>query len=144
MTNNSIKIEINPDEILKTIKESGDIVFNPEAEDSILRLLEVKSDLDQAIDQVKEAIEKQALAYDKNFASLKGSKLKVNYSAAGAKYKATGEARRHSKDLWTKKVSWSINSKAVDKYMKQHSNLPSGIVAVERKKTIRISEVNNG
>ena len=118
-------------------------VFEPlfGAEDAIIKLLSIQRQVNDAVDQLKAEIERRVLAYNPNFTSVKGSKVKINYQAAGAKYK--GETKNHCPKYWTKKVTWAINSKAVDEYYAKYYRLPAGIKAVERKKTIRISEVGD-
>lgn len=141
MNSNELVVRINPAEIVTLQKDAKTIVMDPKAEDAIKRLLDLQREVDGAVDFVKAEIERQALDFNPNFTSVKGDKVKVNYSAAGAKYK--GSAKSHNKKFWTKKISWSINAKAVDEFRLKNYRLPTGIEAVTRTKTIRISEVGN-
>lgn len=136
-------VKVNSAEILKLEKDGGDIIFNPKAEESIVRLLEIKREVDGAIEYLKGEIERQALKFNPNFASLKGEKIKINYSASGAKYKDVGSVKRHREQFWTKKTVWSLDSKAIDEYKAKNYKLPKGIAEVARRKTIRMSEVQN-
>ena len=136
-------VKVNSAEILTLEKDGEGIIFNPKAEEAILRLLDIKKEVDGAIEYLKGEIERQALEFNPNFTGLKGAKLKINYSASGAKYKEVGEIKSHKK-FWTKKTVWSLDSKAVDEYKAKTYRLPKGVAEVRRKKTIRISEVNNG
>ncbi len=140
---NQIVAKVNLAELVELADDGKAIVVNPEAETSILRLLEVQKVVDEAVERLKLEIEKQALDFNPNFSAIKGTKLKINYSAAGAKYKATGTAGRHDGRIWTKKVSWSLDSKAVDEYKAKRGHLPAGIIENVRTKSIRISEVKN-
>lgn len=137
-------VKINSAEILTLEKEGEGIIFNPKAEDAIVKLLEMKRDLDGAIEYLEREIERQALKFNSNFTGLKGSKIKINYSASGAKFKDIGEVRLHREPYWKKKVVWSLDSKAIEEYRNKNYKLPKGIAEVARRKTIRISEVNNG
>lgn len=136
-------VKVNAAELLTLEKDGETVVINPKAEDAILRLLEIKNEVDGAIDYLKEAIARQATEFDPNFSGLKGRRIKINYSAAGAKFKETGEIEKHSSKFWKKKVSWSLDSKAIEAYKAKYYRLPKGISEVVRKKTIRISEVPN-
>ena len=138
---NELVVRVNTAELLSTENDGKDIVMNPDAEDAIIKLLSIQRQVNDAVDQLKAEIERRVLAYNPNFTSVKGSKVKINYQAAGAKYK--GETKNHCPKYWTKKVTWAINSKAVDEYYAKYYRLPAGIKAVERKKTIRISEVGD-
>lgn len=137
-------VKINSAEILKLEKSGENIIFDPKAEDAIDRLLEMRRELNGAIEYLESEIERQALEFNPNFTGLKGSKIKINYSASGAKFKDTGGAKIHRGKFWKKKVVWSLDSKAIEEYRNKNYKLPKGIAEVARRKTIRISEVNNG
>jgi hypothetical protein len=141
--NNDLVVRINPAEIVQCQQDGKAIVFNPNAEDAIVQLLEIQREVGDAVEWLKSEIERQALEYNENFTSVKGDKIKVNYSAAGAKYKEDGTCSRHPAKFWKKKISWSLDSKAIDEHLARRCYLPAGIVEVSRKKTIRISEVKN-
>ena len=143
-TSGDMIVKINSAEILTLEKDGEAIIFNPKAEDAIVKLLEMKRELDGTIEYLKSAIERQALEFNPNFTSLKGSKIKINYSASGAKFKDVGGVKYRREKYWKKKVVWSIDSKAVEEFRSKNYRLPKGIAEVGRKKTIRISEVNNG
>ena len=109
-TSGDMIVKVNAGELLRLEKDGEGIMFDPKAEDAIARLLEIKNEVDGAVEYLKSEIERQALEFNPNFTGLKGSKIKINYSAAGSRYKDTGEIKFHR----------------------------------SRKKTIRISEVQNG
>lgn len=143
-TSGDMIVKVNAGELLKLEKDGEGIMFDPKAEDAIARLLEIKNEVDGAVEYLKSEIERQALEFNPNFTGLKGSKIKINYSAAGSRYKDTGEIKFHREKFWTKKIVWSLNSKAIEDYKAKYRKLPKGIAEVNRKKTIRISEVQNG
>ena len=142
-TSGDMIIKVNTAEILKLEKDGENIILDPKAENAIVRLLEIQREVDGAVEYLKGEIERQALEYNPNFAGLKGAKIKIYYSAVGAKYKNTGDLMAHRKKFWTQKKTWQLNTKAVDEYLMKHKKLPKGIAKVARKKTIRISEVEN-
>lgn len=135
-----IRLQVDTTELVQMEADSKQIVTNPKAEESLLKLLELQKEIDGCVEYVKAEIERQALAYNPNFTTIKGKRVKINYSASGAKYKASND-NRHSSKFWKKKVSWSIDSKAVDEFRAKEHRLPRGIKEVLRRKTIRISEV---
>lgn len=142
-TSGDMIVKINSAEILKLEKDSEGIIFDPKAEDAIVRLLEMQRELNGAIEYLKSEIERQALQFNPNFTGLKGEKIKINYSASGSKYKDTGDIKFHRERFWTKKTVWSLDSKAIDEYKAKNYTLPKGVAEVHRRKTIRISEVQN-
>lgn len=143
--NNELVVKVNLVEILQNQKDGGDVVINPNAEDAIIRLLSIQAEVNKAVDMLKAEIERQALEFNPNFSAIKGEKLKINYSAAGAKYKDNRTVKFHSSKFWKKKITWMPDSKAIDAYRAKSYRLPAGVTEVERKKTIRItvSEVAN-
>lgn len=141
MATNELSVKINSAEILGLQNDGKEIVINPNAEKAILRLLDIQREVDGAVEWVKSEIERQALEFNPNFTALKSGKLKINYSAAGAKYKATGDAARHSGKFWKKKVTWTLDLKAIDEFRAKRRALPKGILAVARQKHIQIKEV---
>lgn len=137
--NNELVIRINSVDVIKAREDGKDIMVNPEAEGAIIRLLAIQSEVDKAVELLKSEIECQALQFNPNFSAIKGNRLKINYSASGAKYKEDGTAKNHSSKFWKKKVTWSLNSKAIDEYRARRYRLPSGIIELPRRKTIRLS-----
>lgn len=143
-TSGDMIVKVNAGEILKLEKNGEGIIFDPKAEDAIVRLLEIQKEVDGVIEYLKSEIERQALEFNPNFTGLKGEKIKINYSASGARYKDIGGVKFHREKFWSKKTVWSLDSKAIDEYKAKNYKLPKGIQEVNRKKTIRISEVQNG
>lgn len=137
--NSELVVKINLAEIFYAQKEGKDFIINPKAESAIIRLLSIQTEINKAVELLKEEIERQALAFNPNFSAIKGEKVKINYSAAGAKYKDNGGAKFHSSKFWKKKITWSLNSKAIDAHRAKYYRLPAGITEVDRKKTIRIT-----
>ena len=141
MTKTDLVVRIDPAEIVALQQDGKTIVFNPAAEDAIIRLLEIQREVDGAVEYLKAEIERQGLEYNPNFSSVKGDKIKVNYSAAGAKYGDNGNCKKRSPKFWKKTVKWGINSAAVDKYRAEKYRLPAGIVSLPRSKKVQFKEV---
>lgn len=137
--NSELVVKINLAEIFYAQKEGKDFIVNPNAESAIVRLLNIQTEVNKAVELLKGEIERQALEFNPNFSAIKGEKVKINYSAAGAKYKDNGTAKFHSSKFWKKKVTWTPDSKAIDTYRAKSYRLPAGITEVDRKKTIRIT-----
>ena len=143
-TSGDMIVKVNAGEILKLEKDGEGVIFDPKSEDAIVRLLEIQREVDGAIEYLKSEIERQALEFNPNFTGLKGERIKINYSASGSKYKDVGGVKFHRDVFWTKKTVWSLDSKAIDEYKAKYYKLPKGVQEIHRKKTIRISEVQNG
>ena len=137
-------LDVDMAKILQLEKEGRKIVLDVKAEDSIVKLLDIKKRIDDVVTLLKSEIEKQALRYDPNFTSVKSDKIKINYSASGSRYIADGTCGKHRPSFWSKKITWIPNAKAIDDYRASRYRLPSGVIEnSNRRKTIRISEVSN-
>lgn len=137
-----MKITIDLDTIKVAQDESGKIIMTPEAEGSILQLMDIQLQIEDAIRKAKENIEKEALKYNENFSSIVSNNLKIGYRAFGAKY-TLDESRIDEvpEGLYKKEVKtvYSVDTKAVDSYCEEKGGLPLGIEERERKKQITIS-----
>lgn len=135
-----ITIQINPADIVRLQEDASSLIFNPDAEQALLQLLELQGVIGQAIEAVKLAIIQQGLQYNPNFTSVSGDRIKANYSAAGAKYKINAsEVKRFRPPYFVPKTTYAIDSKLVEKYeMKHRGRLPKGIVKVERNKNLSL------
>ena len=134
---NIIKIDL--DDVAQLVKDGEQILFTPEAEESLIQLLELKHKVEQAYETAKLRIEEAALKQDPNFKSVQADKIKVGYRTFGAKYSID---QQHiddlSPDLYTKTTRFSPIAKAIDGYVKDHKALPLGINPNERKPAITI------
>jgi len=134
-----MKISLDTDQVKDLSQKADQIVFSPEAEDTLLKLLDLQEQLEVAIKDAKTKIEKSALEMDKNFMSVQGDKVKVSYRAFGSRYSLD---ESHLKDLpenlYTKSVKYYPNSKEIDKLANETGMLPQGILEPQRLKQIVI------
>lgn len=137
---NAIVVKLDTAALVEATEKAGQLVFNPSAEDAIVKVLHIQQQVNEAVEAIKAEIERQGLAVNPNFTSVVSDKLKVNYSASGAEfgYDAT-KRKRFPAPLFTKKVTYSPNSKEIKKYREKTGKWPAHVFVNERKKTIRIS-----
>lgn len=136
-----VTISYSPREILQLADEAKGLVFKPEAEDALLKLIELATAASQAIELVKAEIERQGLEYDVNFTSVEGDRVKVTYQFSGSVYSVDHEKiKQHKEPFFTKKPQdYKINTAAIAEYEKKHKGkLPLGITRVERKRGIQM------
>lgn len=135
-----MEIRIDTDKIQVLSDDAGNIILTPEAESSIIQLLEIQKSIEEAIKSAKDNIEKQALKFNPNFNSVASDNLRVGYRTFGSKYKID-ESRIDSisKDLYKTEVKYSVIPDRVDEYVDEKGSLPLGIDEVERKKQITIT-----
>lgn len=133
-------ITINLTEMNKLVQDGTDIYFSQEAEEALVKLLEIQKQVEEAVKSAKEILEAKGLEMNPNFKSISGDKVRVGYRYFGSQY-AVDESRVNEipTELYKTKTSYSVETKALENYLKQHEGLPLGIVEKDRKKTITIS-----
>lgn len=130
-------MKIDIENITDLVQKSDEIFLTLEGEKHLLKLLEIRDQVEQAIDAAKAALEAAAVAHNPNFASIQGDAVKVSYRYFGAKY-YLDESRIKEVDpeLYKTVTKYQVNSKAVDDWTESHKGMPAGINEVERKKQI--------
>lgn len=131
-----IKIE----ELEGLVKTADSIFLTEKGEKVLLKLLAIREQVENAVKEAKAKIETAALALDPDFASIQGDKVKISYRAYGSRYAIDDSlANEVPASLVTKKEVVSINTEAVDSFIKANGGLPVGIFEPVRSKTISIS-----
>lgn len=132
-------VTINTEDLKGLVMEGSKIIFSAEAEQSLLRLLELKDEIDVAIQEAKDEIERTALEYNPNFTAVYGQNLVVGYRKYGAKYRLDDQyASSLPKNLFKVETKYSPISKEIDNFAKEHNLLPLGISEAQRSKKISI------
>lgn len=137
-----LTVTINLPELIEAREEGSMLVFNQNAENGIIKLLEMHKKVSDAIQYVQDEIVRQGLSYNENFTSVSGDLIKANYSASGARFKEDNEAptKHHKAPFWKKKVTYAIDADAVEAYeMKHKGKLPVGIVKPQRNRSLRFN-----
>lgn len=137
-----MKITVDLEKIKKVSAEADKILIDPKAEEELVELLKLQEAINEAVDKAKLIIEEEALKLNKNFQSVQADKLKVYYRAYGSRY-YIDEKNMHlaPKELYEveEKINYKIDTKAVEKWVKEHGGMPTGITEVERKKSISMT-----
>lgn len=131
-------------EKLKELNREADKIFlTPQGEDVLVQLLEIRDQVEQAINEAEAKLEETALKIDPNFTSIQADRVKVFYRAYGLKYKVD-ESRVDSipKELYKTVTKYSPDSKAIEKWTEEHKGLPEGIIETERTKSLKFSLKN--
>jgi len=130
------QIIIYPDEITKLAEEGGKLVFKKEAEDELVKLLEIKNKIDEAIEKVKEQIKQAGESILPNFKGVEGKMVKAVYSYHGAKYEI--QDKEKAKGFYQEVVYNKPDTKTIDNYVKEVGELPEGIITKEREKSLSL------
>ena len=133
MTN---QIVIYPDEISKLALEAGKLVFKKEAEKELVKLLKIKKKIDEAIERVKEQIKQAGESILPNFKGVEGRMVKAIYSYHGAKYEIQDPQK--AQGFYRIVVYEKPDTETIDNYVKEYGELPEGVVAKEREKSLSL------
>lgn len=136
-------ITIDIDKINKLKEEADKIFIDPKGEDVLVELLNIQQEIEKAIDEVKIKLEDSALKLNPDFSSIQGDRVKVFYREYGSKYYVDEtQADLIPGGLVKSRTVFSVDSKAVENYIAEKGQMPTGIKEVERKKTMSISLKN--
>lgn len=140
----TLKLTIKYTDLQALVEEGKNITVTPKAENALVALLELQDKVADAISQAKKVIEEKALELNPNFASVRSDKVRVYYRANGPKFSVDeSKVQFLPKDTYKMKVTYSPESKILDKYAKDHDGLlPDGIIVRERTKSLSISLIN--
>ena len=115
----SNKIMIDPKYPMELAKEGGKLVLKKEAEEYLVKLLELQELVEQAINQAKQTIQETGEAIDPSFKGVVGEKVKAIYRPYGSKYSYRLNDIEVAKPFLKEKTYYSVDSKLVDKYVKE-------------------------
>jgi hypothetical protein len=130
-------------EDLEKLKLNADKIFlTAEGEETLVALLEIQKQVEDAIVLAEKKLEETALKLNPNFNSIQADKVKVYYRAYGAKYYIEEDhIDMVPTELYTKetKTVYKLDAKAVEKWADGHEGMPAGIKEVERTKQLKFS-----
>lgn len=136
----AITIKVDPKNLITLQDDAKKLVVKPEAEDALLKLMEIRDNIDEAIDMVKDEIAQQGNKIMPGFSGVESEKLRVLYRAYGSKYSFVKGIKCPEEFVKTSERS-SVDSKAVDEYLREHGELPEGVQVADRSKSLSISVI---
>ncbi len=120
-------------------EDAENIVVDQKAEESIVKLYELRDKIDAAIKTAKEKIKVAALAYNKDFKSITSNKLRIMHRAYGARYSIDqSHIDKLPKELYSTTVRHSPKAAEIDRYA-EDKGLPLGIIENKREPQLQIT-----
>lgn len=157
-------IVIKESEINLIKKDADKVIINANAEIHLVQLLKLQGLIEEALTYCKERLAEKASELDPDFKAIVSDTLKIMYRAYGSKYALDeSDSDQVPEELISKtpvlnaekvqayceehKIDFeqfvdfqrSLDTKALDSYMKKNTTLPVGIKTIERKKQLSIS-----
>jgi hypothetical protein len=134
------KLIIEYEDIALLIKGAKAITMNPQGEEILVKLLDLKDKVEKALVQAKSVLAVAMEEIDPELTSISSDRIKVMNRVYGAKY-SLDDMLIESLDesLYTTKTSYSPVATEIEKVIKTTGVLPTGIRINERAKTVSIS-----
>ena len=139
--------QIDIERVQELTKKADEIFLSPAGEQALIDLLTIQGQVEAAIDDAKAKLEAAALKVDPNFSSIQADKIKVYYRAYGAKYYVDEtNIQNVPKEFYTaeQKVTYKVDTKALEKHVDATGQMPVGIIEVDRKKSITFTLKKGG
>lgn len=124
-----MKIIINLSKLSKLTPKADKVLVDPEAEEVLIELLRIKKQVEEAEEQIKLTLREEAEKINPQFEGLKGNQIVLRYSGGTRTRFLLDESRIKDipDNLYTKKVSYSVNSNLVEEFRSEKGELPIGI-----------------
>lgn len=116
------------------------LTVNPTYANALKVLMEFQRKIEDLMSNIKNKIYEEIIVKDPTFKGLKYEDLKITCRSYGAKY-VIDESLVNTLDgsFYTMETKYKVNTKEVDKYLKEKGVLPLGISTPARKKTVSIT-----
>lgn len=125
------------------VEEGGKLVFRPEAEEAILELLRLEEIVQNALKKVREDIENAGMSIHPSFSGVRGATVRAVFRVYGEKYDYELDKKEQALPFLKETVTYRVQSKDVDQYVKKNGKLPDGIVEKVRKPVISLHAKKN-
>lgn len=134
------KVCIDLDRIAELAKSADKIVWRADGDAELVKLMDAVQQANDYLDAAKDLIAESAKRISPHFKSVMGDHITAVYAEYGPKYRlAEDQISQVPKEMYKKKVSYSVNSKEVDKWSEEHDGqLPLGIDEVDRKASLSL------
>lgn len=134
---------IDIEQLDKLIVDADKIFLTPEGEKVLIQLLELKDQVESAIDEAKKRLEAAGLKISPEFTSIQADKVKVYFRAFGERYKIDPSfIDTLPKNFYKTTMKYSAIAEEIEKAIENKEKLPQGIIEVDRTKTITFSLKN--
>jgi len=125
-------ITVNKDRLDKLITQASRFVEDRDSQEALIELLNAQKEISDKLDFLKKLL-KLSLETD-GLSFVEGDLVKVTTYDSGSRYKLVDEQSAPPEVLEVK-----LSPKAVENYVENNNQLPSGVIEVERSKAIRIT-----
>jgi len=137
------EITIKYEDLSLLVDNSKQISLTPSGETFLIKFLTLSNAIETAFKNIKTQIGDAILAVDPDLTSISSDNVKVMYRVYGAKYNIDKNIIKDiDKKYYKKNISYSPDTKAIDKEIKENGVLPTGVSINERNKTVSVTLKN--
>ena len=137
--NNQLTLKLNPTEIMELGEKSKKIIFKPEFEEELAKLLKFQELINDTVAMVQHEIQKTGDMLMPNFTGITGTKIKGTNRAYGALYKIVDKNivdPSFIKEFTS--VRTNAEAKTIEEYLATMGELPAGIEENARVKSFKV------
>lgn len=132
-----MEITIKPELIKELSVEGGKLLLKSKAEEELMKLLNMKDMIEEAIEEVKKSITESGKKISPDFKGFMGNTVKGYLKKTGFKYEVINE------EFLKETVRTFPDTEKIEDYKKEKGKLPDGVTESERKEILVLS-VNKG
>jgi len=122
------------------VQGSKSITIHPQGEQLLIQLLELKEKVDKAIEDAKSILKVAIEEVDPDLTSISSDNIKVMHRVYGLKYSLDSNlVDQLDEKFVNRKVSYSPNTKEIDKEIDTNGSIPNGVIINDRNKTVSIT-----
>ena len=129
-------ITIKKSDISQFVVEGGKLALKKTAEDELVKLLNLKDLIDQAVEDVKKQIADNGKKVFGDFKGVFGQHIKAVYREYGDRYKT------ENPEFKKKIVIERTDADKIDEYLESHGELPPATAENEREGKLTIQRIN--
>lgn len=138
MENNLIVVDKN--EIAQFVEEGGKLVLKQNAEEHLIKLLQLEELIKNAIEEVKKKVIEAGTSIDPDFKGVVGRQIKAFYRYTDSPYEFDKNHAEVAQPFLKETKYFRVDSPKVDEYLEEKGELPIGIYPKEnREKKLVIS-----
>ncbi len=139
-----MKVTIDLEELKQLAQDGKDIFLRADGEQALLKLLDAEDTIEEALAEARRLLEAEALKINPNFSTLRADHLTIHYRAHGPKFRLDERVVENlPAGLCSSRTAYSVNSEAVERFMREQGCLPEGISEIPRTRQIVISRKNS-
>jgi hypothetical protein len=141
-----MKITVDLKEVKLIAGKADKLLVSRETENELAKLLSLRDEIENAITEAQSLIEQEGLKLNPSFKSVEGDLVKASYRSYGQKYYlAEDRINEVPTEFYVKEVvtKYKVNTKTVETWAEKNNGLPLGIIAPERKKSLKITLKKN-